>query len=169
METDKDQSSWNSDWAPKARRGRAFRLAGEEWTGLEKNDFHLPFLISATVTVLHPQEAAACWASETASHLWWQCRCSLCTHWRWARAGSLRVDTAHPAQERRCWGWWPCCGTQKGLHSKHKMAQLLDEFLLHARDVSHPMKWFPPAPFFWMRRLQERNFEISSLFSKSFH
>lgn len=106
------QSSWNSDWAPKEKRGHACRLAGEEWAALEKKRMiHPPFLISATVTALCPQEAAVCWAPGTASRLWWQCRCSLCTHCRWAQAGSLGMDTAHPAQERHCWGWWPCCCT----------------------------------------------------------
>lgn len=144
MEIDKDQSLWNSDWAPQAKRGCACRLAGEEWTALEKNDFHPAFLISATVSALCLQEAEVCWALGTAPHLWWQCRCPLCTHWRWARAGSLGMDTAHPAQKRCCWGWWPCCCTQKSLHSKYKMAQLLDEFLLACKRCESPDEVISP-------------------------
>lgn len=140
---DKDQSSWNSDWATKAKRGRACRSAGEEWTDLEKNNFHPPFLICATDTALCPQ---VCWAPETAWHLWWQRRCSLCSLWRWAQAGNPGEDTAHPAQERCCRGWWPCCCTQKSLHSKYKMSLLLDEFPLACKRCESPDEVISPRP-----------------------
>lgn len=170
LETDKDQSSWNSDWAPKEKRGHACRLAGEEWAALEKNDSpSLPHLC-------HSHSSVSPGGSSLLSP-----RDSLTS------VVAVQMFTVHPLQMGSSWkpgdGHSPP-STGEALLGMVALLLHLEETALQRQDGSAPgwiptcmqemwvTRWndSPPPPIsFWMRRLQERNFEISSPFSKSFH